>query len=681
MRRLLLLIIFILGFESLLFAIPSKRTSKSVIQSDETTITIQLVGDENVHFYITTDSIPVFETENGYCYGYMNNDSLFISNHIAHNPSERTKEEEVYIDKTLKSVVSYLSKTSQIALTAKRQHINSYRPSKSLVIDRTFEGEKRGLVILVDFANLSMASDDATSLFNRLFNERGYSDNGSIGSVHDYFFDQSYGKFMLDFDVIGPVKLSKNYEYYGGNSEYYGIDKNARDMVVEACQLVEGKVNFEDYDWDGDGEVEQVFIIYAGYGEHAGAPSNTIWPHESTLGDKSITIDGVIINTYACSSELIGFFGKTISGIGTPCHEFCHCLGIPDFYDTDYSGAFGMSYWDVMNSGSYAGPQGYGEVPYGFTAYERWIAGWLEPIELTKTQKICNLQNLGDAPEAYIIYNEGNRNEYYLIENHQSSRWFKYVGTFDDIHGMVITHVDYDSRAWTNNTVNPSPDHQRMTIIPADNSYGYTENELRGDVWPGSNNVQWLTNTSHRDNGGELYNRNIDWSFNMNRSIGSISENDDGTISFDVIFDNEIYAPELLPISNVDDNGYTINWKEVVGAESYSVEQTSMKIGSNLIPITKKEVIEGINGTSINLKWLIKDAMTNKFRVRTVVNGIISEWSDFMKVEYDTGINDILIDDVGGNHVYTLEGIKTDKTQRGINIIRNRNYSKKYIVK
>ena len=107
MRRLLLLIIFILGFECFLLAIPSKRTSKSVIQSDDTTISILLVGDENVHFYITTDSIPVFETEKGYCYGYLKNDSLFISNYIAHNPSERTKEEEDYIDRTLKSVVSY----------------------------------------------------------------------------------------------------------------------------------------------------------------------------------------------------------------------------------------------------------------------------------------------------------------------------------------------------------------------------------------------------------------------------------------------------------------------------------------------------------------------------------------------------------------------------------------------
>ena len=680
MRR-LLFFIFLLGFDCSILAIPAKRTLKSVRQSDNTTISILLVGDENVHFYITTDSIPVFETNNDYCYGYIKNDSLFISSQIAHNQSERKEEELCYIKKTKNDVMSYLANTSNIALKTNCLRLNKSHPTKSLGIGRTFEGEKRGLVILVDFANLSMASDDAHILFNRLFNERGYSDNGSIGSVHDYFYDQSYGKFDLSFDVIGPVKVSKNYEYYGGNSEYYGIDKNARDMVVEACQMVEGKVNFKDYDWDGDGEVGQVFIIYAGYGEHSGAPSNTIWPHENILGDKSITIDGVRINTYACSSELIGFFGKTISGIGTPCHEFCHCLGIPDFYDTDYSGAFGMSYWDVMNSGSYAGPKGYGEVPYGFTAYERWIAGWLEPIELTQTQKILNLANLGDTPEAYIIYNEGNRNEYYLIENHQSSGWFKYVDTFDDIHGMVITHVDYDSYAWSKNIVNPSPDHQRMTIIPADNSYGNNEYDLRGDVWPGGKNVQWLTNTSHVDNGGKLYNRNVDFTFYMNRAIGNIIENEDGTVSFDVIFDNDIYAPQLLPVSNINQDNYTINWKDVAGAQSYCIEQQSMKIGSNLMPTTKKEVIEGVVGTSLTLNWLLKDALNTQYRIRSVVNGIASEWSDFMKVEYDTGINDITIDEEINNLYYSVDGTKSNISRNGIRIIKNKNTINKYLSK
>ena len=104
MRR-LLFFIFLLGFGCSILAIPAKRTLKSVRQSDNTTISILLVGDENVHFYITTDSIPVFETNNDYCYGYIKNDSLFISSQIAHNQSERKEEELCYIIKTKNDVM------------------------------------------------------------------------------------------------------------------------------------------------------------------------------------------------------------------------------------------------------------------------------------------------------------------------------------------------------------------------------------------------------------------------------------------------------------------------------------------------------------------------------------------------------------------------------------------------
>lgn len=662
-----------------MMAVPSKRITKTVVQCDNTTLSIMLVGDENIHYFITADKIPVFETEKGYCYGYVDNDSLRISDFIAHEKPQRTEAETAFLESTLKTLQTYLYEARNSVERLVVQQRRSQSTYNSFGEKHSYLGEKRGLVILVEFDNLSMKTENPNTVFNRMFNEKGYSENGSIGSVHDYFYDQSYGKFILDFDVVGPVKVSRNYEYYGGNSELFGKDKNVHEMVIEACRLTDDNVNFKDYDWDGDGEVDQVFIVYAGYGEHAGAPANTIWPHENRLGSNALSLDGVTVNTYACSSELIGFFGKTISGIGTPCHEFCHCLGIPDFYDTDYSGAFGMSYWDIMNSGSYAGPEGYGEVPYGFTAYERWIAGWLEPIELKGTQKICNMANLGDKPEAYIIYNEGNRNEYYLIENHQSSRWFKYVNKYDDIHGMIITHVDFDERAWKTNSVNPTPEHQRMTIIPADNKYGNEENDLRGDIWPGINNVQWLTNTSHSDNGGKLYNANTDWTYNMNRAIGNIKENEDGTITFDVIFDNEIYAPEALQVTATDNDGYTVKWNEVIGAKSYDVEQSSVKIGSNFELIKKNEVTEGIIGTEVSMKWLIENARTTNCRVRSVIDGIASEWSDFIKVESTTDIKEIVEDADGNAVVYSLDGKRRIPVRQGINIIKNKNITKKYI--
>ena len=47
---------------------------------------------------------------------------------------------------------------------------------------------------------------------------------------------------------------------------------------------------------------------------------------------RSVKLDGVTVDTYACGSELMGISGKTLDGIGTMCHEYSHCLGLPDFY-------------------------------------------------------------------------------------------------------------------------------------------------------------------------------------------------------------------------------------------------------------------------------------------------------------------------------------------------------------
>ena len=136
-----------------------------------------------------------------------------------------------------------------------------------------------------------------------------------------------------------------------------------------------------------------------------------------------------------------------------------------------------------------------------------------------------------------------------------------------------------------------------------------------------------------------------------------------------------------MPVSNINKDSYTINWKEVVGAQSYSVEQQSMKIDSNLMPTTKKEVIEGVVGTSLTLNWLLKDALSTQYRIRSVVDGIASEWSDFLKVEYDTEINNLTIDDDGDNLYYGIDGKKTNISRNGIRIIKNKNTIKKYLLK
>ncbi len=515
MKKTLLITLLLLTASIAAFAIPAKRnTMKTVRLSDGTEIVVYLKGDEYAHWWESKDGRIFKFDEEGNALQMESADAQKIRSRGAESREARNQIREKRM--------------------AKRQN------TRSAII-----GEKKGLVILVNFKNKTMTGANPQNAFQRQFNEKGYSDSGHVGSVADYFYDQSYGRLAIDFDVVGPVTVSQNYAYYGQNDSY-GDDLYPCTMVAEACRLAAAEVDFSDYDWDGDGEVDQVFIVYAGYGEASGAPANTIWPHEWLLsagaqygdGEGALTLDNTRIDTYAVSCELAGTSGSVMNGIGTACHEFSHCLGYPDFYDTSSSGSgWGMAAWDVMDTGSYNGPEYNGEVPSGYTSYERMMAGWLQPTELVDGMTVDALKPLADSPEAYILYNDNNNNEYYLLENRRAEKWFSYVEDYNAPSGMLIIHVDYDETAWNNNTPNAIANRQRMTIFHANNkkgtlgSYGYvlTESQYKGHLYPYNANDS-LTNNSLPK--AVLYNANTDGNKLMNKGIYSIKNNSDGTMSF-----------------------------------------------------------------------------------------------------------------------------------------------------
>lgn len=548
------------------FAIPAKKTFFKVNLVDGTSILVTQCGDESFHFLADENGTPVVKVSEG-----IYRLAPEMKTTIAEAQNERAK----------------VRNARRMAKMQKMQKQNRLR--KVFGHPTSYSGKKKGIVILVNFNDKSMKSANNNSAFFAQFNKNGYDENGHVGSVHDYFYDQSYGQFDLTFDVFGPVTLSKSYKYYGKNDDI-GDDLYPGEMVIEACKLANAKnnINWKNYDWDGDGEVDQVYVIYAGAGEHTSSNEYLIWPHESSLADEHswgdgtgpLTLGGAKIDTYAVSCELRSEYSSLINGIGTACHEFCHCLGIPDMYDTSYSGNFGMGAWDLMDSGSYNGPSGYGEVPCGFTAYERWFAGWLDFTELSSSCYVKDMPSLQDEPFAYIIYNDNNRNEYFILENRQSNAWFRYVDNHTGISGMLAYHVDYDSEAWVNNEVNFLSKHPRMQIIPAAGSFGTytssygmyspTASQYESQVFPGSHDITTLDNTSHRGNsstrpyipiGGELFNKNTDGTFNMNKPVSDIMMTN-GLISFSFM-DGE----EETSISTIDADArveyFTLNGMKV----------------------------------------------------------------------------------------------------------------------
>lgn len=472
---------------------------------------------------------------------------------------------------------------------------------------------KKGLVLLAEFSDVKFKKGAATDWYNR-FNQQGFSLDSHVGSVRDYFIEQSYGQLTIDFDVIGPLQLSYNHDYYG-TPPNDRLDDRAAEMVIEALKLADPEVNYADYDWNGDGEVDQIYVIYAG--KTSSTEPGYIWPHEWYLanakhygnGSGAQSLDGVNVDTYAVSNELAD--DDIVEGIGTACHEFSHCLGFPDFYDPDYTGGTGGQYWDLLDGGEYNGPGYIGEIPSPYTAYERWAAGWIDLIPLTVPGRVKDLPAINSEGVAYIIKNTGNSNEYYILENRQQMTF----GMGNRGHGLMVWHIDYNQNAWASNSVNKDDDHQRMTFLPADGQvgvledygYGYlyyvTPDDEAGDPYPGKqrvNEVQPLTWFTAEKYGTKTH-ANL---------IHNISESAEGLISFTYGDYHPLPMPELTSPTDITLNGFTANWQAVAGATSYNLQvKTTMGI-----PCPATLLAENFSGFSdLNDGSLITGSVLNKY--------------------------------------------------------------------
>lgn len=525
-------------------AIPAKPVKKTMQTIDGKSIVVTLRGDEHFSYYTDEGGMP------------------FLSN-------AEGKLERVTLDYVSETWTERKTLNLEKSHTRRARSISPRRIGESGVTT----GKHRGLVILMQFTDVQFVTPNPKETFNRFFNEIGYSDNGMSGSVKDYFLSQSYGMLDIDFDVVGPFTTKYEMAYYGAPSEYSN-DVNPAGMVAEGVDAASKEVNFSNYDWDNDGNVDQVFVVYAGYNQAQGADANTIWPHEWSLAAAGLTrtYNRKTINTYGCSSELMGngrSYKGILDGIGTACHEFSHCLGLPDMYDTSEGNRnFGMNTWDVMDQGSYNNSS---RTPAGYTSYERIFSGWMEPTEITSMTRINDMKPLATTPEAYILYNDANKNEYYLLENRQPVGFD--AGLYG--HGLLILHVDYHAGSWSSNSVNTSADHQRMTIIPADGRTEGGTSSLAGDPWPGTSGNTALTN--YTTPAATLYNSNVDGTKLMSKPIDNISENTaNNTVSFVVC------RPEL-PVPSPDNGtekagevAFTVSWPAVNGAVGYELELTEM---------------------------------------------------------------------------------------------------------
>lgn len=479
-------------------AIPAYPHPIVVTQPDGTQLIIVGHGDEFVNFTTTLDGYTVVKgADNFYRYADIVDGRLIASDVIARDASERSNSESAFLAPRAKNLKPVMT-ASQIQMRKMRDEMEAKplftRSTPSRYRKAIKKGDYKGLVILVNFKDRKFRlGEKSNAIFNDMLNKDNY--NGFedpnlgflkyTGSVRDYFIDNSNGQFSPKFKVVGPVDIDYNSTDVEQTNNAYKVIKAALDAIDE-------KVDFSEFDSDKDGTVDMFYVLFAGYAaSYNGNSDKYVWPHASSMRHRNLSYDKTRMGRYACSTELYGWESHSngmLEGIGTICHEFSHVLGYMDHYDTGNNGHDVISNWDIMASGSY---HNYGRTPAGYSAFERYSAGFM-PLEMITTTGERMLEPITTTAKGYRIdspqkHHSGRVQEYFVIENRKKVKWDAYLPG----EGMLITKIDStDTWLWSTNNVNSS---DRTCVMLLRATGGMKDSEY--NTFPGKGSVTFINNT------------------------------------------------------------------------------------------------------------------------------------------------------------------------------------------
>lgn len=551
-KTLLLLAMGILSLVSQ--AVPADPTPSKVTQPDGTTLTVVLHGDEFLNYLTTSDGYTVVKNKAGYfTYARLDGNQLVAGDRIARD--NRTAADNAYLaalPKGLKSK-SMVERGSKM-LNHRNEVLRGIGHGGHMDYSKF-----RGLIVLINYTDRKFddyvpSNYTPQDFYEQMINGHDYkgftlpagTKVECMGSVRDYYYDNSFQQFDPHFDILGPVDVP----FACTDAHQFNCDS----IFFAALEALDPEVDFSQYDTDEDGTADMVFFLVAGHGSDYSANNRDyLWPHMKDFTESPV-LDGVNFKLYACSTNMIGeeneyyIVYNNVAGIGTICHEFSHCLGLPDFYDTDSDGSGGVNHaypltWSIMASGF---KNNNGRNPAGYSLYERYALGFAQPT-LIDAEGTIELPALEKSNMGYRL-NTANENEFFLIENRQRIKWDKNLPG----PGMLIFRVDsINVEVWENNLVNANPNHNYYELLRA-NFNGM--NDSPRDPFPGTTNVTSITNATQpslRTWDGKL----------SHYALMNIAEAD-SIITFDVIIDkskSSIEDFEKMPV------GATLNERGVAG--------------------------------------------------------------------------------------------------------------------
>ena len=519
------------------------RFYNDITLNDGRVVSATLVGDENMHFYKSSDGeIILYNLEGDYYYSASKEEIDSLKN--------------IYDNLEQQNLKQFKAMSSSITSTDNNGRLTGFHLFPS-------NGTPKVLVLMVEFSDVSFtfSSSDLDKVFNSTEMTTDIKVNNIIsksqGSVAEYFNHCSGGQFRPQFDIYGTFKVNNTAAYYSTNEI---------SLIKEVCEAAKDDVDFTEYDQDNDGYVDLLYILYAGYGATWGN-TGTIWPKVKYNTSSFCTVDGKKVHR-ACMSNELAFTPqiienkfnneKQISGIGIVCHEFCHAMGITDFYpnqgtwsNKSWYDNQSMEDWSLMDGGE---NKHNGCLPTPLNAFERYLFGWIDVIQVLDEPTKVVLTPLKDGGQPYKILGN-DENEYWIIEAIPSdNEWYMFFKTYTGT-GMIVYHINTNIKNFSGLTmVNGTHGNPGITIVPADGRLiGYYNTDetsktyhasMLGDPFPGTQKVTTLTDY---------------WAKNgtIDKPINDIVQNDDYSVSFrfmytlgDVNGDGVINGTDIQSIIN-----------------------------------------------------------------------------------------------------------------------------------
>ena len=553
MRNLLLSLVLGLVFFNL-NAVPADPTPATVHQPDGSTLTIVLHGDEFLNYLTTSDGYTVVKNKAGYyTYARLDGNQLVASNVIARD--DRTTADRAFLATMPKGLLSEtMVQRGKKMLNHRNDLLRGIGHGGHMDYSKF-----RGLIILINYTDRKFvdyvpSNYTPIDFYEAMINSHDYQGYtlpygtkvDAMGSVRDYYYDNSFQQFDPHFDILGPVEVP----YACTDAHQFKCDS----IFFAALEALDPDVDFSQYDTDEDGTADMVFFMVAGHGSDVTANNRDyLWPHMKNFTDSPV-LDGVNFRLYACSTNMTGEENEyyinynNVAGIGTICHEFSHCLGLPDFYDTDGLGSGGTNSkhpmtWSVMASGFRSNN---GRNPAGYGLFERYALGFAQPVLLDSVGTVT-VPALEKSNTGYRL-NTANEGEFFIIENRQRIKWDKNLAG----PGMLIWRVDSTNvDVWENNLVNSDPSHMYYELLRAKFS-GLSDSY--NDPFPGVAKVTSISNITEPNM--------RTWDGKMSKyAFVNIAEAD-SIITFDMIIDNSkmsIENFEKMPV------GETLNERNVPG--------------------------------------------------------------------------------------------------------------------